>query len=53
MHYSLAYFHIYIYIYIMYLEDGHIIDCIDIHNQPALDHPLLKNHIVQPFPYTT
>ncbi|KAG9455596.1 hypothetical protein H6P81_000104 [Aristolochia fimbriata] len=28
-------------------EDGDIIDCVDIHKQPALDHPLLKNHVLQ------
>ncbi|OMO99228.1 hypothetical protein CCACVL1_03883 [Corchorus capsularis] len=28
-------------------KDGDIIDCIDINKQPALDHPLLKNHKVQ------
>ena len=27
--------------------DGDIIDCVDIHQQPAFDHPLLKNHIIQ------
>ncbi|KAH7576089.1 hypothetical protein JRO89_XS02G0288400 [Xanthoceras sorbifolium] len=29
------------------LEEGDIIDCIDINKQPALDHPLLKNHKIQ------
>ena len=29
------------------LENGVIIDCIDINKQPALDHPLLKNHKIQ------
>ncbi|KAJ8459874.1 hypothetical protein OPV22_032800 [Ensete ventricosum] len=28
-------------------EDGDIIDCVDIYKQPALDHPLLKNHIIE------
>ncbi|KAF7849451.1 hypothetical protein BT93_L0777 [Corymbia citriodora subsp. variegata] len=28
-------------------KEGDIIDCVDINNQPALDHPLLKNHKVQ------
>ena len=28
-------------------EDGDIIDCVDIYMQPALDHPLLKNHTIQ------
>ncbi|XP_013584785.1 PREDICTED: uncharacterized protein LOC106293666 [Brassica oleracea var. oleracea] len=28
-------------------EDGDIIDCVPIHSQPAFDHPLLKNHIIQ------
>ncbi|XP_038722353.1 uncharacterized protein LOC120014465, partial [Tripterygium wilfordii] len=27
--------------------DGDIIDCVLIHNQPAFDHPLLKNHTIQ------
>ncbi|CAB4320494.1 unnamed protein product [Prunus armeniaca] len=27
--------------------DGDIIDCADINHQPALDHPLLKNHKIQ------
>ncbi|KAK7372289.1 hypothetical protein VNO80_05664 [Phaseolus coccineus] len=26
---------------------GYIVDCIDIYKQPALDHPLLKNHKLQ------
>ncbi|CAN6460630.1 unnamed protein product [Victoria cruziana] len=30
--------------------DGDIIDCVQKHNQPALDHPLLKNHKVQNVP---
>ncbi|XP_075675183.1 protein neprosin-like [Castanea sativa] len=29
------------------LENGRTIDCIDINKQPTLDHPSLKNHIVQ------
>ncbi|XP_020523023.1 uncharacterized protein LOC110007289 [Amborella trichopoda] len=33
---------------IMVIEsDGDVIDCIDIYEQPAFDHPLLKNHIIQ------
>ncbi|XP_030968362.1 uncharacterized protein LOC115988877 [Quercus lobata] len=28
-------------------EDGDIIDCVDFYQQPAFDHPLLKNHIIQ------
>ncbi|KAL4600591.1 hypothetical protein ACB092_11G209900 [Castanea dentata] len=28
--------------------DGDIIDCVDINKQPAFDHPLLKNHTIQP-----
>ncbi|CDP08212.1 unnamed protein product [Coffea canephora] len=28
-------------------EDGDIIDCIDIHKQPAFNHPALKNHKIQ------
>ncbi|OAY83963.1 hypothetical protein ACMD2_04609 [Ananas comosus] len=28
-------------------EDGDIIDCVDIHKQPAFDHPLLRNHTIQ------
>ncbi|XP_031738648.1 uncharacterized protein LOC105435061 [Cucumis sativus] len=28
-------------------KEGDIIDCVDINKQPALDHPLLKNHKVQ------
>ncbi|CAG7873920.1 unnamed protein product [Brassica rapa] len=28
-------------------EDGDIIDCVPIHNQPAFDHPLLRNHTIQ------
>ncbi|KAK6249001.1 hypothetical protein QUC31_020566 [Theobroma cacao] len=31
-------------------EDGDIIDCIDIYKQPALDHPALRNHIIQMTP---
>ncbi|XP_010263977.1 PREDICTED: uncharacterized protein LOC104602107 [Nelumbo nucifera] len=30
--------------------DGDIIDCVHRHNQPALDHPLLKNHKIQRVP---
>ncbi|KAL6323160.1 hypothetical protein AAG906_027438 [Vitis piasezkii] len=28
-------------------DSGQIFDCVDIHKQPSLDHPLLKNHKVQ------
>ncbi|TXG61947.1 hypothetical protein EZV62_013310 [Acer yangbiense] len=28
-------------------EDGDIIDCVDIHKQPAFDHPALRNHKIQ------
>ncbi|XP_062217851.1 protein neprosin-like [Phragmites australis] len=28
-------------------EDGDVYDCIDINRQPALNHPLLKGHIIQ------
>ncbi|XP_043705201.1 uncharacterized protein LOC122655014 [Telopea speciosissima] len=28
-------------------EDGDIIDCIEMHKQPAFDHPSLQNHIIQ------
>jgi hypothetical protein len=28
-------------------NDGDIIDCVDIYQQPAFDHPLLKNHTIQ------
>ncbi|CAN6373646.1 unnamed protein product, partial [Urochloa humidicola] len=33
--------------------DGDIIDCVPISKQPAFDHPLLKNHTIQPsyYPY--
>ncbi|XP_056166594.1 uncharacterized protein LOC115674487 [Syzygium oleosum] len=27
--------------------DGDIIDCVDMHKQPAFDHPTLKNHVIQ------
>ena len=30
-------------------EDGDIIDCVDIYQQPAFDHPFLKNHTIQVF----
>ncbi|XP_058073991.1 protein neprosin-like [Magnolia sinica] len=33
-------------------KDGDIIDCIDIHRQPAFKHPLLKNHRIQMRPTT-
>ncbi|KAM6601355.1 hypothetical protein CsatA_020964 [Cannabis sativa] len=29
-------------------DDGDVIDCVDIYKQPAFDHPLLKNHTLQP-----
>ncbi|PRQ51216.1 putative neprosin [Rosa chinensis] len=35
-------------------DEGDVIDCIDIYKQPALSHPLLKNHTIQlnpPSPY--
>ncbi|KAM4111027.1 hypothetical protein ACJW30_05G036700 [Castanea mollissima] len=28
-------------------KDGDIIDCVDIYQQPAFDHPFLKNHTIQ------
>ncbi|KAK4853030.1 hypothetical protein QYF36_002564 [Acer negundo] len=28
-------------------EDGDIIDCVDIHKQPAFDHPAMRNHKIQ------
>ncbi|KAK7846024.1 hypothetical protein CFP56_008470 [Quercus suber] len=28
-------------------EDGDIIDCVDIYQQPAFDHPFFKNHTIQ------
>ncbi|KAK6776660.1 hypothetical protein RDI58_027661 [Solanum bulbocastanum] len=28
-------------------EDGDVIDCVDIYEQPALYHPALKNHKIQ------
>ncbi|PON75647.1 hypothetical protein TorRG33x02_244960 [Trema orientale] len=28
-------------------ENGEVIDCVDIYKQPAFDHPLLKNHIIE------
>ncbi|XP_058726346.1 protein neprosin-like, partial [Vicia villosa] len=31
-------------------EFGYIVDCVDIKKQPALDHPLLKNHKLQTRP---
>ena len=31
----------------MQLENGDIIDRVDINKQPAFDHPLLKNHTIQ------
>ncbi|PON86008.1 hypothetical protein TorRG33x02_182130 [Trema orientale] len=32
------------------IDNGDIIDCVDINRQPSLDHPLLKNHKVQRIP---
>lgn len=29
------------------LEDGDVIDCVDIYKQPAFDDPLFKDHIIQ------
>lgn len=34
-------------LWILQKEDGDIIDCVDIHKQPAFDHPSLKNHKIQ------
>ncbi|XP_050881849.1 uncharacterized protein LOC127085374 [Lathyrus oleraceus] len=31
-------------------EDGDIIDCVHIYNQPAFDHPALKNHTIKTIP---
>jgi hypothetical protein len=31
----------------IYTEEGDIFDCVNIRNQPAFDHPLLKNHQIQ------
>ncbi|XP_058223053.1 protein neprosin-like, partial [Rhododendron vialii] len=31
-------------------EDGDIIDCIEVHKQPAFDHPALRNHTIQMTP---
>ncbi|ESW08799.1 hypothetical protein PHAVU_009G075700 [Phaseolus vulgaris] len=31
-------------------EDGDIIDCVNIYDQPAFDHPALKNHTIQMMP---
>ena len=28
-------------------EDGDIIDCVDIYQQPAFEHPFFKNHTIQ------
>ena len=28
-------------------EYGEMYDCVDVYKQPALDHPLLKDHVVQ------
>ncbi|GMH22698.1 hypothetical protein Nepgr_024541 [Nepenthes gracilis] len=33
-------------------EYGDVLDCIEIHKQPAFDHPLLKNHTIQMKPET-
>ncbi|XP_057439974.1 uncharacterized protein LOC130731761 [Lotus japonicus] len=32
---------------IIHTKSGQIVDCIDIRNQPAFDHPLLQNHKLQ------
>jgi len=32
-------------------EDGDTIDCVDIYQQPAFDHPALKDHIIQMVPH--
>ncbi|KAI5442957.1 hypothetical protein KIW84_011843 [Lathyrus oleraceus] len=34
----------------MQSEDGDIIDCVNIYQQPAFDHPALKNHTIQKIP---
>ncbi|GAB4846362.1 hypothetical protein Ancab_025368 [Ancistrocladus abbreviatus] len=31
-------------------DKGNVIDCVDMHQQPAFDHPLLKNHTLQTEP---
>ena len=28
-------------------EYGEMYDCVDVYEQPSLDHPLLKDHVVQ------
>ncbi|KAK2377962.1 hypothetical protein QL285_078577 [Trifolium repens] len=33
--------------FILITNSGHIVDCVDINNQPAFDHFLLKNHKLQ------
>ncbi|KAM7266310.1 hypothetical protein ACFE04_004207 [Oxalis oulophora] len=33
-------------------SDGDIIDCVKIEDQPAFDHPLLKNHTIEGHNYT-
>ncbi|GAB2253595.1 hypothetical protein Droror1_Dr00006442 [Drosera rotundifolia] len=33
-------------------DDGEVVDCVDIHKQPAFDHLLLKNHKIQMEPST-
>ncbi|KAL9273497.1 neprosin-like protein [Drosera capensis] len=33
-------------------NDGEVVDCVDVHKQPAFDHPLLKNHKIQMVPGT-
>uniref|UniRef100_A0A151UED3 Neprosin activation peptide domain-containing protein n=1 Tax=Cajanus cajan TaxID=3821 RepID=A0A151UED3_CAJCA len=35
------------YVKTIHTKFGDIVDCIDIHKQPAFDHPLLKNHKLQ------
>jgi hypothetical protein len=29
------------------MDDGDVYDCIDVNVQPAFNHPLLKDHIIQ------
>lgn len=33
-------------------DGGDLIDCVDIYKQPALNHPLLKNHTIQVSSYS-
>ena len=39
----------YFFIPLMFLqtEYGEMYDCVDVYKQPSLDHPLLKDHVVQ------